>query len=227
MKVVNNLFVGNGAVFTGASTPPNNLATNNPGFVDRANFNYHLTAGSPAIDAGIAPDSANGIDLTPVWQHVYPAGKEERKIVGKVVDIGAYEFGIGSPGAESFSPPSHLVATAVSPSQIKLSWQASPDNARAVKGYKVYRNSTEIATPTTTSYTDTGLTPYTIYVYTIVAYDDRGKTTNQSEPAQVTTPRVLDQGMPSDPGWYELPIRSYVEYGSASIKGMDRMCSGH
>jgi len=205
MKAVNNLFVGNGAVLTGASTPPNNLVTNNPEFVDRTNFNYHLTAGSPAIDAGIVPDSANGVDLTPVWQHVYPAGKKERKIVGKAVDIGGYEFGVGSPGAEFFSPPSNLVATTVSPSQIKLSWQAAPDNARAVKGYKVYRNSTEIATTTTASYTDTGLTPYTTYAYTTVAYDDRGKTTSQSEPVQVTTPRVLDQGLPSAPGWYELP----------------------
>jgi len=205
MKVVNNLFVGHGAVLTGASIPPNNLVTNNPGFVDRANFNYHLTGGSPAIDAGLAPDSANGVDLTPIWQYVYPAGKEERRIVGAAVDIGAYEFGIDSSRAEFFSPPSHLVATAVSPSQIKLSWQASPDHARAVKGYKVYRNSTEVATTPTTSYTDTDLTPYTTYAYTTVAYNDRGKITSQSEPAQVTTPRVLDQGMPSDPGWYELP----------------------
>src|SRR5215475_1403826 len=140
VKVVNNVFVGKGTVLAGASTPLHNLVTNGSGFVDRANFNYHLTADSPAIEAGIAPGSANGIDLTPVWQHMYPTGKRERRVVGKALDMGAYEFGIASPADESFSPPSNLVATAVSPSQVKLSWQASLDNVRAVKGYKVYRN---------------------------------------------------------------------------------------
>ena len=205
VNVVNNVFVGKGTVLTGTSTPPHNLVTNGSGFVDRTNFNYHLTADSPAIDAGIAPGSANGIDLTPVWQHMYPTGKGERRVVGKALDMGAYEFGITSPAAESFSPPSNLVATAVSPSQVKLSWQASPDNGRAVKGYKVYRNGAEITTTTTAAYTDTGLTPYTTYTYTTVAYDDKGKTSDQSSSVQVATPRVLNKGLPSDPGWYELP----------------------
>src|SRR5262249_2777339 len=85
------------------------------------------------------------------------------------------------------------------------SWQAAPDNGRAAKGYKVYRNDAEITTTTTAAYTDTGLTPYTTYTYTVIAYDEKWKTSGPSEPVPVATPRGLRKGLPSEPGWYELP----------------------
>ena len=68
------------------------------------------------------------------------------------------------------SVPTGLTGTAVSTTQINLSWWPSPDNV-GVSGYKVYRNGTQIANIVGTLYNDTGLTPGTIYAYTVLAYD--------------------------------------------------------
>ena len=90
---INNIFVGNGGVSTYAGTTlRNNLAVGqDPGFVNRANYDYHLQANSTAIDAGVAPGSANGVDLTPVLQYLHPAQTETRTLSGTAWDIGAFE----------------------------------------------------------------------------------------------------------------------------------------
>src|SRR5947207_56534 len=57
------------------------------------------------------------------------------------------------------SVPTGLTASAVSSSQINLSWAASSDIV-GVSGYRVYRNGTQIATTSATSYANTtGLSP--------------------------------------------------------------------
>jgi hypothetical protein len=83
--------------------------------------------------------------------------------------------------------PANLTATAVSSSQINLSWNASTDNV-GVSGYKIYRNGTQLATVTAgTSYQNTGLSPSTSYSYTVAAYDALGNTSAQSAVATATT----------------------------------------
>jgi len=68
------------------------------------------------------------------------------------------------------STPTALVATAVSSSQIDLSWTASTDNV-AVTGYRIYRAMVFITTVATTNYSDIGLSPSTPYDYTVSAID--------------------------------------------------------
>jgi hypothetical protein len=89
VRVVNNLFVGPGSIPGGSAT--NNLRTDNPGLVNEAGFDYHLISTSPARDAGTAPGSARGQDLTPLYQYVHKAQREARPVEGQI-DIGAYEF---------------------------------------------------------------------------------------------------------------------------------------
>jgi len=60
-------------------------------------------------------------------------------------------------GAGSPSVPSNVHATAVSGSQVDLSWTASTDGA-GVKGYRIYRNGNVAGTSTKPSYRDQGLT---------------------------------------------------------------------
>ena len=60
------------------------------------------------------------------------------------------------------SAPSGLTATATSSSSVNLSWTASTDNI-GVTGYNIFRNGTQVATSTTTSYTDSGLASNTAY----------------------------------------------------------------
>ena len=86
--------------------------------------------------------------------------------------------------------PANLTATAVSPSQVNLSWNASTDNV-GVTGYTVYRNGSPIATTSganTTSYSDTSVAAATTYTYTVDAIDGAGNHSPPSGPVSVTTP---------------------------------------
>jgi hypothetical protein len=71
----------------------------NPGFVDPSNFDYHLTSGSPAIDAGTSPGvSNNSTDFTPRYEYVDQAAIQPRPMDG-TLDIGAFESVGTSPGS--------------------------------------------------------------------------------------------------------------------------------
>ncbi len=71
-----------------------------------------------------------------------------------------------------YGTPSNLTATAVSASQINLSWSASSDAPGNIDGYRIYRNGTAVATvgSSTTTYSDGGLGCGTTYTYTVRAY---------------------------------------------------------
>src|SRR5205809_987801 len=94
------------------------------------------------------------------------------------------------------SVPTGLTATAVSSSQINLSWTASTDNV-GVSGYRVFRGGTQIATRSTTSFANTGLSPSTTYTYTVAAYDAAGNLSAPSSSASATTPAPPDTTPPT------------------------------
>jgi chitodextrinase len=68
-----------------------------------------------------------------------------------------------------------------------------------VKGYYVYRNGSYLATSTTTSYTNNGLTPNTIYSYTVAAYDAARNVSAQSSPPATAKTLSNDTQPPSVP----------------------------
>jgi chitodextrinase len=84
------------------------------------------------------------------------------------------------------STPTNLAAAGISTSQINLSWTASTDNA-GVSGYRVYRNGSQIATTSTTNYSDSGLAAGTVYSYNVSAFDAAGNISPQSSPASGST----------------------------------------
>ncbi|MGH8655639.1 MAG: Ig-like domain-containing protein, partial [Gammaproteobacteria bacterium] len=98
--------------------------------------------------------------------------------------------------ASDTTPPSNptgLTATAISSSQINLAWTASTDNV-GVTGYRVERcqgsgctNFTQVATPTGTTYSDTGLAASTLYQYRVRAADAAGNLSGYPTSAGATT----------------------------------------
>jgi chitodextrinase len=82
--------------------------------------------------------------------------------------------------------PTAVTATATSPTAVALTWTAPA--GVPVASYGVLRNGTQVGTPTTTSYTDSGLTASTAYTYTVVARDAAGNTSPPSAAVKVTTP---------------------------------------
>ena len=72
------------------------VAGASPGFV--GSDDYHLAAGSPAIDVGLgSPQYVDGAGAMqngiPTLQSTPPLGTETREVVGAGVDLGAFEFG--------------------------------------------------------------------------------------------------------------------------------------
>jgi len=90
--VTNNIFFGSGTLTNQASAVLTNNLTEDPLLADVANFDYHLTPHSPAINAGADPGlSLDEHVLTPLFQYAHPACGEERATV-QTIDIGAFEW---------------------------------------------------------------------------------------------------------------------------------------
>jgi hypothetical protein len=97
------------------------------------------------------------------------------------------------PDTEDPSAPGALNATATSPGQIDLSWQAATDNV-GVTLYRIERCQgpgcsifSEIATTATTSYSNSGLSAATSYSYRVLAEDAALNQGPYSNTASATT----------------------------------------
>jgi chitodextrinase len=110
------------------------------------------------------------------------------------------------------SVPTGLAATAVSASQINLSWSPSTDNVGVV-GYRVYRNGVQIATTATTGYSDTGRSPSTTYSYRVAATDAAGNVSAQSASVSATTPAA------STPSLVSVAVSPSSVLGGSSATG--------
>ncbi len=117
---------------------------------------------------------------------------------------------VGGATTADVTPPSHptnLTATAVSSSQINLTWTAATDDVGVV-GYDIYRiggqvngNGNHVGTTTSTSFSDTGLLASTRYEYTVVARDAAGNLSDYPNIQVLTTPASTstDTTAPSAP----------------------------
>ncbi len=98
------------------------------------------------------------------------------------VSADAARFVLKTTDTEAPSVPTNVVATAVSPTSIQLTWTASTDNV-AVTGYKVYRDGVLAGTSSTASYLDsTGISPNTGYDYEVSAVDAVPNESGRSAP---------------------------------------------
>ncbi|MGQ9456634.1 MAG: fibronectin type III domain-containing protein [Armatimonadota bacterium] len=95
------------------------------------------------------------------------------------------------------SAPTNVKATGVSVNRILVTWSASWDNLSVVK-YRVYRNDVLVSEPTSTSFTDTGLSPGQAYVYRISAVDQSDNESVRSLPAIGRTYALGDTVLWSD-----------------------------
>lgn len=97
-KAYNNIFAGGGNSLNGTANildTSNNIRVTNiasVGFANATNYDYHLTSGSMAINAGaFSGNSNNGFVLTPFYEYVHKTDSVNRNIFG-IIDAGAYEY---------------------------------------------------------------------------------------------------------------------------------------
>lgn len=108
---------------------------------------------------------------------------------GYLASIKSPGFGGGGSGGDDTqapSAPAGLSVTGTTSGSVSLSWTAASDDT-GVTGYDVYRGSTKAGTATGTTYTDSGLTAGTSYVYSVRARDAAGNTSAASASVTATT----------------------------------------
>ncbi|MCB4792159.1 MAG: MBL fold metallo-hydrolase [Elusimicrobia bacterium] len=141
-------------------------------------------------------------------------GHPDSGTVGRLQTAGAIVYRTDTAGTMSYtissttsvditapSIPSGLSAVVVSSTVINLTWTASTDNI-AIAGYQIRRGGIFLSSTTSISYTDTGLSPSTLYSYIAKAYDGAGNISTQSNTATATTnsaPSAGDTTPPSLP----------------------------
>lgn len=142
------------------------------GFTQRASLNNKDFATQDKIQA-----AAGSVASTQTF------GAAHRYIAGMV----AFKSATQAP-ADTTPPtiPTGLTGSAVSTSQINLSWTASTDDTGVV-GYKVFRDNVQIGTTATTSFQDTGLAAGATYAYSVSAYDAAGNNSARITSINVTT----------------------------------------
>ncbi len=137
-------------------------------------------------------------------------------------NILAFKTGVTSSSSDTTAPntPTNLTATVISSSQSNLSWSASTDTV-GVTGYRIYRDGTLIASLTTTSYSDTGLSSATSYAYTVTAIDAVGNESAQSASTSATTSiAIVASSQPLTPTYYvdqANPVASDTNAGTAAM----------
>jgi chitodextrinase len=95
---------------------------------------------------------------------------------------------VTTPSGPTPSTPTGLSAAVAGDNLVNLSWSASSDaGGPGIGGYKIYRNGTQIGTSASTSFSDSGVTPFNTYSYTVAAYDKGGTTSGQSSAASAST----------------------------------------
>jgi chitodextrinase len=100
-------------------------------------------------------------------------------------------------GGDTTKPtvPSGVGASAVSCSQVNVSWNASSDSGSGVKAYYVYRNGSywkQVYAPSKST-SDTGRSASTTYSYRVSAVDNAGNVSSLSSSASATTPSCANQ----------------------------------
>ena len=124
-------------------------------------------------------------------------------------------------GTKLPSAPTGLVATAGN-AQVSFTWNASA----GATGYYVKRATvsggpyTQIAVPSTTSYTDTGLTNGTAYYYVVSAFNSAGQSGNSSQvsatPAVPLTPPAAPTGLQATAGNAQVSLTWTASAGATS-----------
>lgn len=92
------------------------------------------------------------------------------------------------------SPPSNVSATTVTTNSVTLAWGASTDNVE-VAGYRVWRGdgnwsnwvSVGATSPSTLTFTNSGLNSNTTYTFAVRAYDAAGNISDSSNSIKITT----------------------------------------
>ncbi|AZS85067.1 glycosyl hydrolase family 18 protein [Streptomyces griseoviridis] len=158
----------------------------------------HWTAKNKSYNGSIAP----GASVSFGFNGAGTGSPSNCKLNGSSCD------GTTVPGDSAPSAPGTPTASAITDTSVKLAWSAATDD-KGVKNYDVLRDGAKVATVTTTSYTDTGLTAGTDYSYTVQARD----TADQTGPVSGAVAVHTTGGTTTPPTGDQVKLGYFTEWG--------------
>ncbi|MFF8590830.1 glycosyl hydrolase family 18 protein [Streptomyces sp. NPDC015220] len=164
------------------------------------NSGNHWTAKNVGWNGSIAPGASVSFGFN---------GTGSGSPSGCKLNGGSCDGGPTVPGDNPPSAPGTPTASGVTDTSVKLSWGAATDD-KGVKNYDVLRDGKKIATVTTTSYTDSGLTAGTDYSYSVQARDTADQTGPVSAAVAVHT---TGGGTTPPPPGNKVKLGYFTEWG--------------
>ena len=119
-----------------------------------------------------------------------------------------------APDTQAPTKPANVRKVSAVHNRVVIAWNASTDNV-AVRGYRIYRNGTQMGTSTSTTFSDTTVKPNKTYSYTVRAYDAANNLSAVSTALAVVTPAAPDTQAPTAPASL---VKNKVKAGSVSMK---------
>ncbi|MFI6945541.1 PHB depolymerase family esterase [Streptomyces sp. NPDC050422] len=149
---------------------------------------YDDASGSPAVETYSVSGMGHGLPVSPGTGD-QQCGTTAAYFLNTICST--YYTGVfwgldgGTPGGGDgqLPAPSGVRGTGTTDTTASLTWNA----VEGAASYAVHRNGTQIASPTATTYTDTGLTAGTAYRYTVTAVDAAGTAGTASAQVTATT----------------------------------------
>jgi chitinase len=133
---------------------------------DVTNSGTHWTAKNKSYDGTLAPGASVSFGFN---------GTGSGSPGNCLLNGASCDGGTTVPGDNPPSAPGTPTASNITDTSVNLSWSAATDD-KGVKNYDVLRDGKTVATVTSTSYTDTGLTAGSDYSYTVQARDTADQT---------------------------------------------------
>ncbi|UNP30690.1 glycosyl hydrolase family 18 protein [Lysobacter gummosus] len=184
---------GNGASYNaGASIAVSANAADSDGSI--ASVEFFRGATSLGVDTS-APYGVTWNNAT-AGSHSFTAVAKDNQNASKTSAAVGITVSGASPDTTPPSVPGGLASPSQTSNSVSLSWNASTDNSggSGVAGYDVYRSGSLIGSPTTTSYTASGLNAGTSYSFTVRARDNAGNASAHSGSISATTQAPASAG---------------------------------
>ncbi|MCX5313383.1 PHB depolymerase family esterase [Streptomyces sp. NBC_00154] len=149
---------------------------------------YNDASGKPAVETYSISGMGHGLPVSP-GSGTDRCGSTAAYFLNSICS--SYYTGVfwgldqGAPGGgeNPLPAPSGLTVTGVTGTSASLSWST----VTGASSYAVYRNGTEVGRPTSTAFTDAGLSAGTAYRYTVAAVDGSGAVGTVSAAVTATT----------------------------------------
>ncbi|MEW2178194.1 PHB depolymerase family esterase [Streptomyces sp. NPDC005406] len=176
---------------------------------------YNDASGNPAVETYSVSGMGHGLPVSPGTgaQQCGTAAAYFLNTICSTYYTGVFwglDGGTPGGGGDQLPAPAGVTVTGTTDTTATLSWKP----VEGAASYAVHRNGTKIASPTATTYTDSGLTAGTAYRYTVTALDGSGTAGTAS--AQVT---ATTTGGSTPATCYSATNYAHVTAGRAHMSG--------